>query len=140
MTRAQNLRGHLPLVAPAILWMGIIFYVSHQSTLPALDTHWIDAIVKNSGHFAAYFVLGALVFRAVGPLRTSAAGLLAVVFICVAYAVFDEVHQTFVPGRFGTWSDVIIDTSGALAGLWAASRSRIQVSKLRLPAISASRR
>ena len=79
MTRAQNLRGHLPLVAPAILWAGIIFYVSHQSTLPALDTHWIDAIVKNSGHFAAYFVLGALVFRAVGRLRTSAAGLLAVV-------------------------------------------------------------
>jgi VanZ family protein len=137
MIRAQNLRGRLLLAAPPIAWMGIIFYVSHQSALPTLATHWIDAAIKNGGHFAAYFVLGALVYRAIGPSRASATGLLTAIFICVLYAGFDEVHQTFVPGRYGTLGDVIIDTSGALAGIWTVSRARFQISKLRLPAISA---
>jgi VanZ family protein len=118
----------------------MIFYVSHQPTLPMLDTHWIDAIVKNGGHFAAYFLLGALVFRAISLSRTSATGLLTAFFICVVYAIFDEVHQTFVPGRYGTWGDVVIDASGALAGIWTVFRSRIHISKLRLPAVSAFRR
>ncbi len=35
----------------------------------------------------------------------------------ILYAVSDEVHQLFVPGRGGQLTDVIIDTAGAGAGL-----------------------
>jgi len=35
------------------------------------------------------------------------------------YAASDEFHQTFVPSREGCVRDVMIDTSGALAGLFA---------------------
>jgi VanZ family protein len=39
------------------------------------------------------------------------------------FAVFDEYHQTFVPGRGGTRTDVAIDALGAsLAGLIAWHR------------------
>ena len=46
----------------------------------------------------------------------------------VLYAVSDEAHQTFVPGRMGSPIDVAIDTLGIVAGvvLWerALARSR----------------
>ena len=35
----------------------------------------------------------------------------------VAYATSDEIHQLFVPGRACLASDVLIDASGALAGI-----------------------
>ena len=38
------------------------------------------------------------------------------VFISFLYAVLDEWHQTFVPGRTGSLRDVIIDTCGAALG------------------------
>lgn len=41
--------------------------------------------------------------------------------VCFVYAITDEVHQTFVPGRQGSVWDVLIDSIGAalaLFGLW----------------------
>lgn len=37
--------------------------------------------------------------------------------ICILYAISDEVHQLFVPGRGGQVRDVIIDSAGAIAGI-----------------------
>lgn len=37
--------------------------------------------------------------------------------IAALYAATDEFHQLFVPGRSGQFSDVILDSAGALAGL-----------------------
>ena len=36
--------------------------------------------------------------------------------VAVAYAVTDEVHQLFVPGRSGRITDVLIDGAGAVVG------------------------
>ena len=33
---------------------------------------------------------------------------------CVAFAISDEWHQSFVPDRFGTVTDVLIDSLGVL--------------------------
>jgi len=38
---------------------------------------------------------------------------------CILYAASDEWHQTFVPGRGGTVSDVCIDTTGIMLA-WLA--------------------
>lgn len=38
------------------------------------------------------------------------------VLVAVAYAVTDEVHQLFVPGRSGRITDVLIDGAGAVVG------------------------
>ena len=36
----------------------------------------------------------------------------------IMYAISDEVHQYFVPGRFATLTDLIFDTSGIIIGLF----------------------
>ena len=57
-------------------------------------------------------------------------GLFAAVFSCI-YASSDEIHQLFVPGRAGQVRDVLIDTSGAVAGILLAILIRKAVRKNR---------
>ena len=38
-------------------------------------------------------------------------------FVCLFYAVTDEFHQSFVPGRGSLVSDVLVDFGGTLIGL-----------------------
>jgi len=38
-------------------------------------------------------------------------------FISLVYAISDEIHQLYVPGRVGAVTDVLIDFSGVLTGL-----------------------
>ena len=40
----------------------------------------------------------------------------------IAYAVTDEVHQHFVPGRAGAAYDVAIDAVGVLLGVYVVTR------------------
>ena len=95
---------------PVLLWMGVIFVTSHQpqSGLPNFDT-W-DFLIKKSSHFAAYALLGGLLLRAD---RRWAASLI----IAALYALSDEWHQSFIPGRTPTSFDVLIDVLGAAAGI-----------------------
>ena len=53
-------------------------------------------------------------------------GAVSAVAIGVLYAVSDEVHQAFVPGRLGSPVDVAIDAVGVVCGvlLWQAARTR----------------
>ena len=43
--------------------------------------------------------------------------LTTIMFICLLFAVGDEFHQLFVPGRTSLVSDVLIDFSGSLVGI-----------------------
>ena len=36
---------------------------------------------------------------------------------CIIYALTDEWHQMFVPGRAAEWKDVLTDSFGALTGI-----------------------
>lgn len=124
-----------------ILWMGLIFYLSHQ---PAPESNKLSKeiteliietvekiapdrsfnfrnlnhIVRKNAHFFAYLVLGILVLNG---LRNNGIkgykGIALALFICVLYAISDEIHQIFVPGRGGQVKDVIIDSGGAFIGV-----------------------
>lgn len=75
-------------------------------------------LVRKSAHAGLYFVLGGFVINSF--IQTGTKGIKAYVYallFCVAYAVSDELHQTFVVGRSGQVSDVLIDTVGALIGI-----------------------
>ncbi len=78
-----------------------------------------DLVLRKLAHAAEYAVLGALLLRATGRIGVALA-------LGVAYAVSDEIHQTFVPGRAGKPLDVAIDTLGVVVGivLWQLYRSR----------------
>ena len=92
----------------ALAWMAVIFWFSNQSSLFYLPEDWLDTIFKKTSHAAAYGVLWLLWWLATGRRAWLALAL------TVGYAISDEWHQTFVPGRHGQWFDVGVDTLGAL--------------------------
>lgn len=93
--------------------------------------------VRKSAHFTEYAILGMLltlttaawllpgqkdpVHLHAGPpaagFLSVGAGFILPFLIGVLYAVSDEIHQTFVPGRAGQLRDVLIDSCGVLAGI-----------------------
>jgi VanZ family protein len=81
--------------------------------------HWL---VRKLAHLSEYAILAALWLRALvrdRGLSPRNAGLLALA-ISAAWAVLDEVHQTFVPSRGPSLADVALDTTGALIALAVA--------------------
>lgn len=80
------------------------------------------AIVKgwHAGEFAVLFLLCfAALNRYTGrPGR----GLGVSIVFAVAFAIADEWHQTFVPERGGTATDVVIDSFGVLVAAWFTFR------------------
>jgi VanZ family protein len=104
----------LLLWLPVIAWAALIFTLS---SIPHLGTGlggW-DLLLRKLAHAAEYAVLGLLLLRALGRE-------LPAVAIGIAYAVTDEVHQTFVSGRHGAAYDVLIDTAGVLLGVYVLNR------------------
>ena len=70
----------------------------------------IDHPVRKLAHATEYAILALLWFGALGSKPQA-------VVIAFLYACTDEFHQLFVPGRAGLFTDVLIDTSGALAAM-----------------------
>ncbi len=108
---------------PLILWMGLIFYLSSQSSFPIRPTGIWDMIDDYVAHVALYAVLGGLAFRAFHAegISPKQAAWMALVF-CVAYGVSDEWHQSFVPNRTPSVLDLVADTLGAGLAVWMAYR------------------
>ncbi len=99
---------------PLLTWMGLIFVLSGQAKTDIPSFGVWDLLIKKGAHFLAYAVLAWLALWAVGEAKRP----YAIAFIiAVLYAVSDEYHQTFVPGRNGQWLDVLIDSIGALTAL-----------------------
>lgn len=78
----------------------------------------IEGFVRKMAHMTEYGVLSVLLFIWLGQWEMSslrrgatASGAAAV------YAATDEIHQVFVAGRSGRFSDVCIDTAGAILGI-----------------------
>ena len=72
-------------------------------------------LIRKGAHFTEYAILAMLVvnaLRSCGKLRWYLP-----VMISALYAVTDEVHQYFVPGRACRLLDVGIDTCGAIFGV-----------------------
>ncbi|MEX0849924.1 MAG: VanZ family protein [Gaiellaceae bacterium] len=103
---------------PVLAWAAVIFAFSSVPDLGTGLGGW-DLLVRKIAHAVEFGVLGALFLRATG--RPGLAFVLGTL-----YAVSDEVHQSFVPGRTGSAVDVAIDTIGVLAGIvvWQLVRAR----------------
>ena len=141
MLRYNTQKSLLISWAAVLLWMLVIFSLSSQAAdqsaglstgiveifidiiekiLPGYDADMIslEHFIRKVAHFCSYLVLGVLVTNALR--RSGVEGLKLYAFalgICVLYAISDEVHQLFVPGRSGQAADVFIDSAGALLGI-----------------------
>jgi VanZ family protein len=110
-----TLKRYLWAYLPAVFWAGTIFYLSSQASLPSLQASLTDFVFKKGAHMFVYAVLYILLYRAV--YQTTAARhtwlhLTVPIVLTLLYAVSDELHQSFIPGRFPTTRDIGYDVLG----------------------------
>jgi len=157
----MHTKKKLLLFIPVLIWMAVIFWFSSnngdtsssQSSrvsyifASAADKAFrldmsdaermnfserISFLVRKTAHFSEYFILGMLLYIAVGinfgkTLDLIDASMkifhviriryLLPVIIVFGYAGTDELHQYFVPERCCSFRDVLIDTAGGLAAV-----------------------
>jgi VanZ family protein len=112
--------------APAIALMLIIFAFSSRPSSSLPDFAWADRLVKKGGHMLGYAALALAYWYGLDWRRGKQplAWLLA-----IAYAVTDEFHQAFVPGRTPSAFDILFfDNLGALLALFAYTSYRARAS------------
>ena len=78
-------------------------------------------IARKMAHFAEYLVLG--FFMALYT-RGSKKELAIVFLVGFMFAVSDEIHQYFVPGRYCQLKDVLIDSAGVFTGILSSEAVR----------------
>jgi VanZ family protein len=103
------------LIGPLVHWL-----------FPALSDEQVGEVVygvRKCAHGYEYMVLSWLVWRAffqlkLNPERPWSSSIAWKAWgIATFYAMTDEWHQTFVPGREGAVRDVVIDSFGAAMGI-----------------------
>ncbi len=131
----------LPFIL-VIAWMGLIFSFSHQdahqssqmsSTLNAqlivlietvlpvlasnIDETQLESTVRSVAHVGLYLVLGLYMTAALNPYIKPVLKLAGYsITFGIVYAITDEVHQYFIPGRAMTWGDIALDSLGVILG------------------------
>ena len=80
----------------------------------------ISHFIRKTAHFTIFAALGFSAFLTSGQKKLLCKGTAAVLIFCGLYAVSDEIHQYFVPGRACMLRDMLLDTCGSLAGIVAA--------------------
>ncbi|TCK19395.1 VanZ family protein [Thiogranum longum] len=97
----------------AVLWMGVLFWLSHQ---PSLDAPSLFSGQDKLFHAGAYGLLGILLLGAMRPDFSGYTGnqALFVAFVASVYGISDEFHQSFIPGRSPEVLDWVADSTGAL--------------------------
>ena len=77
----------------------------------------IDFAVRKSAHACEYAALSVLFFVNYKKKSRKIKQIVVMSVLSTAlYAVTDEIHQLFVPGRSGQITDVILDSCGGLIG------------------------
>ena len=102
------------LWVPVVVWAGVIFYFS---AIPYLKTNLeYDFFLRKIAHILEYLILTFFLYRALkGSFNLNALRLFVYPFaLSFIYAMSDEIHQYFVPGRSCSFKDVLIDTVGIL--------------------------
>lgn len=100
--------------------MAVIFWFSSQPSSDLPNFGLVDRVIKKTGHVFEFAVLSfwvwyALEFRSE---RVRLAWLIAFL-----YAITDEIHQSYVPGRNpSVWDVIVFDNAGAWISLWIAQR------------------
>lgn len=107
-----------------VVWMSIIFLFSAQSSLPTPPDEWLNLLLKKGAHFIVFGALASLIWHALAWRKHGWTIALGITFL---YACSDEFHQWFVPNRFASPIDVLIDMAGAISALlllvWLSNRS-----------------
>ena len=88
-------------------------------------TKIVNPVIRKIAHFSIYMILAIFTYMFIEELNIKSKSekerlrknILYTCIFCLIYAIFDEIHQIYVPGRTGKAIDVIIDTLGACTGI-----------------------
>ena len=88
-------------------------------------TKRVNPVIRKIAHFSIYMILAIFTYMFIEELNIKSKSkkerlrknILYTCIFCIIYAIFDEIHQIYVPGRTGKVIDVIIDTLGACTGI-----------------------
>ena len=107
---------YLVYVPLTVYWLVLLAATSFPA--PAFTEFGISDKVN---HFLAYFILAFMVNLAITMqekyLRLKKNSSIKTLFIVSIYAVLDEVHQAFIPGRSCEFLDWVADFAGAALGI-----------------------
>lgn len=106
----------------SILLMAMIFYFSD---MPAAQSNAVskpmaksvglsNSEIRKIAHFVCFACLSGSLYGLFNTFKKIRFPKVAAFLTTVLYAVTDEFHQSFVPGRDCGFLDVLIDSSGAL--------------------------
>ena len=107
----MKIKKIIPFI-PSLVWMSVIFYFSSQQTTGVGGTNQTTRfLILKSFHLIEYAFLAWLLSFAIFKKKW-------VVLIAYLYAISDEIHQSFIPGRTSRFQDTLIDLVGILIGLF----------------------
>lgn len=113
--KANKIKDFFLAYLPPTLWATLIYFLSAQEVLPGFTVSTYDFIFKKSAHMFVYAVLYILLFRAQMKISGEAINqksYLIPIFLSLAYALFDELHQGTVSGRHPALRDIGYDMLG----------------------------
>ncbi|MEM6767631.1 MAG: VanZ family protein [Bacteroidota bacterium] len=147
MVSVHPLRKNYFQWLPLLIWMSIIFFLSHQPAeeskalsdwmvyllnifqleVETLERWNIPFLIRKLAHFTVYGIMFLFAYVACMGAATRRRQVTTAFMITLLYAISDEFHQTFIPGRVGHYSDVLVDISGAIGAYWVLQffRSRL---------------
>lgn len=105
----------------AVAWMAVIFMLSSFPGSPVKYEMPILLYMERKGaHVFEFFLLSLLAWNALRlflPREKNGFVILLSATISLSYAVLDETHQIFVPGREGKVTDILFDGTGIFLGM-----------------------
>jgi VanZ family protein len=119
-------------ILPVVLWAAIIFiFSSNPEPYRMLPNSWAEPVNPVAAtapskaeilgrflHVAEYMILSILISRTlIIRENPKPAKLIIVLGLTALYALSDEIHQLFIPGRAFQLSDLALDISGAAVGI-----------------------
>lgn len=115
-----SLRRTLALWLPPVAVAAAIFILSATPDLKSPLAGILDLLARKAGHLGIYWLLGFSLQRGLeGSAKVSRRLMVIGISLVIVFAVSDEYHQSFVPGRSGSAVDIVIDVIGGSLGLVA---------------------
>ncbi|MFQ3675143.1 MAG: VanZ family protein [Endomicrobiia bacterium] len=111
---------------PVILWSSVIFFWSSIPYLKISVLEFWDIVLRKLAHITEFAILTFLYYRAINKNNEPQKFMnhFWPIFLTLVFAITDEIHQHFVPGRVCSWKDVLIDSVGILVGSFVYLKTR----------------
>ena len=95
--------------------LSLLFYRNDSGKIVSFLADHIH-YVRKAAHVFEYLVLGTLTIANCAELFDQRVPEISAL-LCFIYAISDEIHQLFIPGRSGSITDVLIDMTGSIIGI-----------------------